>query len=180
MGCMSPRSTSIPRGDASLRANGLDPESWWTWLTGVLEVHGRLRALSSANDPTEFNRRQITEAFDAFSAPFGLCRGSTELQVRLEDLWAEYVPTGQRWEESLTGGRTGRMSRLLTRPARQIWKGLLPYHERLATLQVYLVDYPATAVLTVPPVTCVIAPGTGDPGGFARQVISAAETLAAT
>jgi hypothetical protein len=60
----------------------------------------------------------------------------------------------------------------------RIWKGLLPYHERLATLHVYLVDYPAPAVLTVPPLTCVIAPATGDRDGFAGQVTSAAERLA--
>jgi hypothetical protein len=60
----------------------------------------------------------------------------------------------------------------------EIWNKLLPYHERLATLHVYLVDYPAPAVLTVPPLTCVIAPATGDRDGFASQVISAAERLA--
>ena len=74
---------------------------------------------------------------------------------------------------------TDRMSRFLTRPVRQIWNGLLPYHERLATLEVYLVDYPAAAVLPVPPLTSVIAPATGDRDGFARQVVSAAEMLAA-
>jgi hypothetical protein len=36
----------------------------------------------------------------------------------------------------------------------------------------------APAVLTIPPLTCVIAP-TGDPDTYARQVISAAEALAA-
>lgn len=62
----------------------------------------------------------------------------------------------------------------------RIWKGLLPYHERLTTLEVYLVDYPAPAVLTIPPLTCVIAPATGERDGFAVQVVSAAETLAAS
>lgn len=45
---------------------------------------------------------------------------------------------------------------------------------------VRLVDYPALGVLTVPPLTCVIAPGTGDRNGFAGQVVSAAEILAAS
>jgi hypothetical protein len=105
--------------------------------------------------------------------------GSTGLRARLGALWAEYEPTGRRWEGSLTGGPAGRMPRFLTRPARQIWSGLLPYHERLATLRVYLVDYPAAAVLTVPPLTCLVAPATGDPHAFADQVVSAAEMLAA-
>lgn len=169
-----------PEGDGSLRANGLDAESWQAWLTSVLDAHGRLKAISSAGDLSQVERQQIKEAFDAFSAPAGLCPGSSELRAQLEALWVEYEPTGLRWEDSLTGGPTGRVSRFLTRPARQIWKGLLPYHERLATLQVYLVDYPAPAVLTVPPLTCVIAPATADRDGFAGQVVSAAEMLAAS
>ncbi len=167
-----------PDGDGSLRVNGLDAESWRTWVASVLDAHRRLKSLSTA-DLSQVDRQQIKEAFDAFSAPARLCPGSTELRARLEALWAEYEPTGQQWEGSLTGGRTGRLSRFLTRPARQIWNGLLPYHERLATLQVYLVDYPAAAVLTVPPLTCVIAPATGDRDGFAGQVVSAAGMLAA-
>jgi len=169
-----------PDGDGSLRVRGLDTKTWRTWLASVLDAHGRLRALSTA-DLSQVDRQQIKGAFDAFSAPASLCQGSTELRARLEALWVEYEPTGQQWEDSLTGGQAGPMSQFLTRrPARQIWKGLLPYHERLATLQVYLVDYPAPAVLTVPPLTCIIAPAAGDGDGFAGQVVSAAEMLAAS
>ena len=94
-----------PDGDGSLRVSGLDAESWRTWLARVLDAHRRLKALSSADDLSQVARQQIKEAFDAFSAPASLCPGSTELWARLEALWAEYEPTGWRWEEALTGGR---------------------------------------------------------------------------
>lgn len=167
-----------PEGDGILRAGGLDAGSWLAWLTRVLEAHARLKALSSADDLSQVDRQQIMTAFDTFAAPAGLCPGSSELRARLGALWVEFEPAGRHWEDSLTGGPTGRMARFLTRPARQIWNRLLPYHERLVTLHVYLVDYPAPAVLTVPPLTCVIAPATGDRDGFSSQVISAAERLA--
>jgi hypothetical protein len=168
-----------PEGDGALRAAGFDAGSWQTWLTSVLDAHGRLKALSSADDLSQVDRQQIIAAFDTFSAPAGLCPGSSELRARLEALWVEYEPAGQRWEQAFTVGESGLLGRQMADGGARIWKGLLPYHERLATLQVYLVDYPAPAVLTVPPLTCVIAPATGDRDGFAGQVVSAAEMLAA-
>jgi len=54
----------------------------------------------------------------------------------------------------------------------------VPFHGRLTTISVFLVDYPAPVVMAVPPVTCLIAPGTAT-GDYARQVLTAAEQLAA-
>ena len=70
------------------------------------------------------------------------------------------------------------MDRLLPDGGARIWRGLLPYHDRLPTLNVYLVDYTSPAVLAIPPVTSVIAPGSGREA-YARQVVSAAEALVA-
>lgn len=167
-----------PEGDGRLRANGLDAESWRTWLTSVLDAHARLKTLMSADDLSRVDRHQISEAFHTFSTPAGLCPGSSELRASLEALWAEYEPAGQRWEQAFSIGESSLLGRQMADGGARIWKGLLPYHERLATLQVYFVDYPAPAVLTVPPLTCVIAPATGDRDGFAGQIISAAEMLA--
>lgn len=58
-----------PEGDRSLRANGLDAESWRTWLTSVLDAHRRLKGLSSGDDLSQVDRQQVIEAFDSFSAP---------------------------------------------------------------------------------------------------------------
>lgn len=168
-----------PDGDGSFRAAGLDAESWPAWLASVLDAHKRLNALSSADNRSQVDRQQIVEAFHSFSAPARLCWGSSELRARLEALWVEYEPVGRRWEESTSVGKGGRVGRHLADGGARIWKGMLPYHERLATLRVYLVDYPAPAVLTLPPLTCVIAPASADRDGFAGQVISAAGTLAA-
>jgi hypothetical protein len=145
----------------------------------VLDAHTRLKALSSAEGPSRVDRNQIIEAFNSFATPAGLCPGSSELRVRLEALWSGYEPAGTRWERSASLGKGGLVHRHLADGGAQIWKRLLPFHERLPTLHVYLVDYPAPAVLAVAPLTCVIAPATGDRHGFAGQVTSAAEALAA-
>jgi hypothetical protein len=167
-----------PEGDGSLRRNGLEAESWRTWLTTVLDAHGRLKALSRADDPSQVDHRAVFELAESIFSPAALCPGSSELRARLEALWVEYEPAGQRWEQAFSIGESSLLGRQVADGGARIWKGLLPYHERLTTLQVYLVDYPAPAVLTVPPLTCVIAPATGDRDGFAGQVISAAEMLA--
>jgi hypothetical protein len=72
-----------PEGDGSLRGNGLVAETWRICLTTVLNSHGRLKALSSADDLSQVDREQLIAAFDSFSAPAGLCKpGSTEARPR--------------------------------------------------------------------------------------------------
>lgn len=62
--------------------------------------------------------------------------------------------------------------------AAEAWKALLPFHDRLPTLSVFLVDYPVPVVMAVPPTTCLIAPG-GASAEYVSQVVAAAGQLAA-
>ncbi len=54
----------------------------------------------------------------------------------------------------------------------------MPFHDRLAPLSVFLVEYAEPVVMPLPPATCLIAPAT-DPEGYGRQLVEAATRLAA-
>lgn len=77
----------------------------------------------------------------------------------------------------MTGGPRGVRNRLAPHAQRWLWKALVPFHDRLSTISVFLVDYPVPVVRAVPPTTCLIAPATGS-ADYARQVLAAAEQLA--
>jgi hypothetical protein len=63
---------------------------------------------------------------------------------------------------------------------RWLWQALLPLHDRLETVSVFLVDYVQPVMMTVPPLACLIAtdPADRDGWGYARIVLQAAERLA--
>lgn len=65
------------------------------------------------------------------------------------------------------------------RHERWLWRALMPFHERLPTLSIFLIDYPVPVVMTVPSVSCVIARDRSDPDGstYAQQVLAAAKQL---
>lgn len=62
----------------------------------------------------------------------------------------------------------------------QLWPKLQPYHSRLATLQVYQVDYPEPVEYLIPPVSVIlsVANGLPDSNAYSRSVLHAAERLA--
>jgi hypothetical protein len=118
------------------------------------------------------------EAGAALRATGSLCPGSPELQRRLNELWIAYQPLGDVWKRRMTMGDNAFRERLAPREAGRLWNALLPFHDRLPTISVFLVDYPVPAVMALPPTTCLIAPGHG-PGTYSRQVIDAAAQLSA-
>lgn len=167
-----------PDGDRSLREHGLDAAAWRAWVGAVVEAQGRLGA--HIRDP-ERRAEQATLAALAHTAvtPAPLCPGTPALRARLDELWTGYQPEGERWKQGLTRGK--RQDRVAPRHERWLWQALVPLHGRLATLSVFLVDYPMAAVMLVPPTTCLIAPEHADRGGeaYTRMVWRAAEELAA-
>ncbi len=77
----------------------------------------------------------------------------------------------------MTVGEEGVRHRLAPSKQRPLWQALLPFHDRLSTISVFLVAYPHPIVMPLPPTTCLIAPDL-DAAGYARQVVAAAGLLA--
>jgi hypothetical protein len=169
-----------PEGDGTLRALGLDAGVWWHWVTELLEQHTRL---SRAIDALGAGRQDESRALGAAPAkvlrrPASACPGSDALKAWLDALWADYEPIGDAWKRSMTGDGTARRRRGSGADQRRQWRELMPFHDRLPTISVFLVAYPVPVIVPVPPVTCLIAP-VDDPAGYTRQVVAAAEALAA-
>jgi hypothetical protein len=164
-------------GDGRLRAVGLDVAVWRDWLTVILRQRATLadvaRRLGSGD--LEVLRAQGRAAGEVLHAPGSFCGGPRELQDRLNEIWEGYAPIGEDWKRRMSEADRDRF-----RPARQrwLWKALLPFHDRLPTLSVFLVAYGEPVVLPLPPTTCLIAPA-GDAAAYGRQVVDAASQLAA-
>ena len=163
-------------GDGGLRALGLDASVWLEWLTAVLRQWQTLaevaRALAADGDREQLHATAMS-AGEVLRVPGSFCPGSDELLDRLNELWVAWAPSGEAWRSRMSdiGSRIGS-----GRQQRALWKALLPYHDRLATLSVFLVDYPEPVVMPLPPTSCLIAPVDG-PEAYGRQVIAAASGL---
>ncbi len=169
-----------PGGNNTLRERGLDAAAWRAWVTEVITARAALTApgleARESTDPAA-----LAASSDVLRAPSALCPGTTELRERLDEMWSDYRVNAERWKRSMTTGESGVRARLNPAATRWIWQGLLPFHALLATLTVFLVEYPVPVILTVPPSVCVIAPDFSDPDhlGYAKMVVRAAEELAA-
>lgn len=166
-----------PGGDGGLRGRGLDAETWRTWVSAAVAAQGRLDACVREPDWLA-DRAALATLAAAASAPAALCPGTPELRAGLEELWVNYQPEGERWKRRMTSGPRGVRNRLTPHEQRWLWKALLPFHDRLPTISVFLVDYPTPVAMAVPPTTCLIAPGNAS-AEYVRQVVAAAEQLAA-
>lgn len=166
-----------PGGDQGLRERGLDAETWRMWVSEVVGARGQLSVSVREHDWLA-ERAALATLAEAAWAPAALCPGTPELRARLEELWMDYQPEGERWKWRMTGGSGGTGNRLTPQEGRRLWNGLLPFHDRLPTISVFLVDYPTPVVMAVPPTTCLIAPGSASVE-YVRQVVAAAEQLAA-
>jgi|BarGraNGADG00212_1021973.scaffolds.fasta_scaffold03882_3 hypothetical protein len=166
-----------PDGDGSLRGRGLDGDTWRLWVSAVVGARGQLDARLQRRE-WGTDRAELGRLAEIAHRPAALCPGTPELRARLEELWAEYEPEGNDWKRRVTQGSPAGIKRLTPEEGRRLWNDLRPFHDRLTTISVFLVDYQAPVVMAVPPATCLIAPGTAS-GDYARQVLAAAEQLAA-
>ncbi len=166
-----------PEGDGALRARGLDAETWNAWLSAVVAAQSRLSKRVREPDWLA-DRAGLAALVEAASAPAALCPGTPELRVRLGEQWVDYQPRGERWKRDLTSGPRGVRNRLAPGEQRWLWKALVPFHDRLPTISVFLVDYPVPVVMAMPPTTCLITPASAS-ADYARQVLAGAEQLAA-
>lgn len=170
-----------PDGDGGLQALGLVAELWREWVATVLRQQAIMaeygRHIHTELDRSE-RRAMALGAFEVLRRPGAFCPGSADLRARLDELWTTYAPTGEAWQRRMTTGPRGIRNRLAPHEQRRLWKALLPLHDRLPTISVFLVDYPTPAVMALPPTTCLIAPA-GTSGDYLGQVLAAAVQLGA-
>lgn len=164
-------------GDGRLRDLGLDAQSWLRWLGAVIDQLGRLDAHVRHPD-RRAHRRAVANIGRPLHRPANLCPGTPELRARLDELWASHEPVADAWKRAMTD--RPRHALLPPTEARRLWRALQPFHARLPTLRVYLVDYPVPVVMTIPPTTCLVARETSDRDGsaYARTVLAGAAELA--
>ncbi len=165
-------------GDGRLRELGLDLATWQAWVASILRQQGILGDRAPARGTPEAPGpllEQERAAAEVLSAPGSLCPGSEELRARLGELSADYAIWGQAWKRRLSDARRLHGS---PRQQRALWKALEPFHDLLPTLSVYFVEYAEPVVMPLPPTTCLIAPE-DRPDRFRRQVVAAADALAA-
>ncbi len=163
-------------GDGRLREVGLDIDLWREWVASVLHqqaimgAHARTLGTPEARGPSLERARA---AADVLRMPGSFCPGSDELRARLNKLYADYAPAGEVWKRRMSETSHLRGS---GRQQRALWNALTPFHGRLPTLSVFLVEYCEPVMMPVPPTTGLIAPEP-DPVGYGRQVVEVAAAL---
>lgn len=169
-------------GDGGLRALGLDPSSWRAWIAAIVHAEDSFLEFLSLHDIRTVSASQRDELarLDREREPPDLWAGTSSLRSAFDEIWPRYRPIGEDWAQRLTSAK--RHSRISPRQDRRLWHELEPYHERLATLRIYPVDYVAPAVLALPPVSCVVAIADSDPDArtYVDSVIAAARELTAS
>lgn len=165
-------------GDGSLRALGLDAAAWREWVRALVDAYGTLgsvsRQLGGHPGPREPILARIRAAAEVLREPGSLCPGSAALHARLDARFADYTSPGEAWARRMSTPQPRHGS---GRQQRALWKALTPFQDRLPSLSVFLVEYPAPAVMPLPPAACLIAPAP-DAEGYARQLLAAASSLA--
>jgi hypothetical protein len=165
-------------GDGRFRELGLDAGLWRDWVAAVVRQHATIGELartlgtSVARGPSQDQARAAAEVL---RLPGSFCPGPNELRAQLNDLFTELAPAGEDWKRRMSD-----VPRLhgSGRQQRALWKALTPFHDRLAPLSVFLVEYAEPVIMPLPPATCLIAPA-ADPDGYGRQLVEAAAVLAA-
>lgn len=177
-GMQVPPFDSHADGDGRLTASGLTPEMWLAWVSALVDLNqsmGEIAGLIGGDLPERTLARgralgeQMMEPWSVIQAPEGV-------HDRLREMWDEYRAATRAWEQPLALGDRG-VRRLGGRAGHTLWANLARLHERLPTLTVFLVGYPAPVVMQVAPTTCIIAPA-GDPAAYADQVRAGARRLA--
>jgi hypothetical protein len=168
-----------PEGNGRLRAIGLDEPSWRGWMAAIVQAEDALGGAVSAHDLrsiTTDERREI-KRLDDRRDPIACWVGEPAIGSALVDLWRTYQPIGESWARALTS--TKRQARISPAQERRLWRQLTPFHSRLPTLHVYIVDYVRLVAMPVPPISTVVGIGALDPEGrtYVDLVTAAAEEL---
>jgi hypothetical protein len=164
-------------GDGTLRAVGLTPETWLGWVSALVNLNSAMSdhatLMPGGLESQTLARGRATG--EQMMAPWTLVPGTDELRARLRQMWDDYRNETRAWERPLPFADLG-VRRLSGRMGHALWKDLARFHDRLSTLTVFLVSYPSSAVVPIPPTSCLIAPES-DPAAYADQVREAARSL---
>lgn len=159
-----------PDGDGRLRALGLDADVWHAWVAGVIRQHALMAEFAQAmrpnEPPTEAERQGVLAAAKVLTRPGFFCPGSGELKEELNDLFVPLCQDGENWKSRTSSAMPTMLGS--GRQGRNLWEALKPFHERLPRFEVFLVEYPGPAVMTIPPSTGIIAPAS-DAGRYSRR-----------
>lgn len=161
-----------------------------TWLENHLLNQNQQYQLAAAR----------AEPFCRRCEPPNIWLGNPEVGELLWDLWQHYLI--MREEESFKQFEQWQQAEQMS-GMRKLWQGVLnswrgvlngsqhaanklyrelqQYHTRLATLNIYQVDYPAAVEYLVPPVSLILPVGNGKrySDAYRKRVLNGAESLAA-
>src|SRR5260370_11614262 len=153
-----------PEGDGSLRAAGLDAEAWQSWLMRVvnLQYEQKRPRKGPLNEKVDWQSVLISEAYN----PPRAWIGRATVGNRLAELWTQYGPLSN--ERNKAEARLARKRQQVETDRRlNLWRDLSPYHSRIPTLIVHMVQYEQPINYLIPPIS-VIMTYTGEQAGAAE------------
>ncbi len=180
-GLLSPPFDQHPDGDGSLRAAGMTAESWQAWLAVVLErQHEYEQTMQQWAREQHAGMEQPLPSFDGrIWQPVFAWGGIPAVGQRLQELWEQY--------QQSAGANGGLDKEIRTTLHKQhqtgqksvnLWAELRPYHQRIPSLKVYYIHYPAGVDLVVPLDTVLLSDSGLDAKTERSNLLHAAAVLA--
>src|SRR5258708_3860245 len=173
-----------PERDGSLRTAGLDAEAWQSWLTRVVnlqyeqqQAHQRQPRTDPLNPQFDLRSVLIPEALN----PPIAWTGNDAVRSRLAELWEQYGPLSN--ERNKAEARLARKRQQLEIEQRiNLWRALSPYHSRIPTLIVHMVQYEQPINYLIPPISVIMTYTGEQPGAaeFRERLLDAAAELTAS
>lgn len=123
--------------------------------------------------PTQAQQAQPDLFFPKRIIPLEVREGSPEIGKRLRELWEYYEPGAKQqfaWEKDFQTNHSGKTN---------LWQALEPYHTRLDSLMIHLVEYSQETVYLISPrsIIMTIVKGYLDEEDFRTRTLQEAETL---
>src|SRR5258708_5633386 len=168
-----------PEGDGSLSAAGLDAEAWQSWLMRVvnLQYEQQRTRKGPLNQQVDWQTVLISEAY----SPPRAWIGTATVGNRLAELWTQYGPLSN--ERNKAEARLARKRQQVETDRRMnLWRDLSPYHSRIPTLVIHMVQYEKPINYLIPPVSVVMTYTGEQPGAaeFRERLLDAAAGLTAS
>jgi hypothetical protein len=169
-----------PEGDGSLRAAGLDAEAWQSWIIRVVNLqyeHQQRTRKDPLNPQFDLRSVLIPEVYD----PPSTWTGNAAVGSRLAELGKQYGPISNERKKA-EARLTRKWHQVETEQRINLWRELSPYHSRIPTLVVHMVQYEQPINYLIPPVSVIMTYAGGQPGAaeFRERLLDAAAELTAS